>query len=420
MGTVLSRASNCAIIAIKDETEETEELCKTLDIEIVERLIQRRKKPHPQTFLGPGKLDEIRERVSGVDLVVIDGELTPSQHFRLETSLRRMCVDRIGLVLEIFDRHAGSAEAKAQIALARIRYELPFLREWVSKALSDDRPGFMSGGEYAIDAYYENARRQMKKIEKELERIAEEREARRSRRKSKGFFLVSICGYTNSGKSTLLNSLSGAQTVVDNRLFSTLSTTTRKILNVKAKILLTDTVGFIKNLPPNLIDAFDATMEEIYVSDCVLLVIDASDPVETIKVKFETSIDFLVSRVPKDRIVVVLNKIDRVTSSDLNLKLPFFNNLFSGYVYYVISALTKQGLNKIVNEILDRMNLLDDETIELPNTEKGRVLYQWIAERAIITDAIWGDKIILKVRLTQDELEIIQGKLSALKEADKS
>ncbi|MEM4262674.1 MAG: GTPase, partial [Thermoplasmata archaeon] len=233
-------------------------------------------------------------------------------------------------------------------------------------------------------------------------------------------FLVSICGYTNSGKSTLLNSLSGAQTVVDNRLFSTLSTTTRKILNVKAKILLTDTVGFIKNLPPNLIDAFDATMEEIYVSDCVLLVIDASDPVETIKVKFETSIDFLVSRVPKDRIVVVLNKIDRVTSSDLNLKLPFFNNLFSGYVYYVISALTKQGLNKIVNEILDRMNLLDDETIELPNTEKGRVLYQWIAERAIITDAIWGDKIILKVRLTQDELEIIQGKLSALKEADKS
>lgn len=417
---MLSRASNCAIIAIKDETEETEELCKTLDIEIVERLIQRRKKPHPQTFLGPGKLDEIRERVSGVDLVVIDGELTPSQHFRLETSLRRMCVDRIGLVLEIFDRHAGSAEAKAQIALARIRYELPFLREWVSKALSDDRPGFMSGGEYAIDAYYENARRQMKKIEKELERIAEEREARRSRRKSKGFFLVSICGYTNSGKSTLLNSLSGAQTVVDNRLFSTLSTTTRKILNVKAKILLTDTVGFIKNLPPNLIDAFDATMEEIYVSDCVLLVIDASDPVETIKVKFETSIDFLVSRVPKDRIVVVLNKIDRVTSSDLNLKLPFFNNLFSGYVYYVISALTKQGLNKIVNEILDRMNLLDDETIELPNTEKGRVLYQWIAERAIITDAIWGDKIILKVRLTQDELEIIQGKLSALKEADKS
>lgn len=417
---MLSRARNCAIIAIKDETDETEELCKTLDIEIVERLIQKRKKPHPQTFLGPGKVDEIREKVSGVDLVVIDGELTPSQHFRLETSLKRMCIDRIGLVLEIFDRHAGSAEAKAQIALARIRYELPFLREWVSKALSDDRPGFMSGGEYAIDAYYENARRQMKKIEKDLERIAEEREARRSRRKSKGFFLVSICGYTNSGKSTLLNSLSGAQTIVDNRLFSTLSTTTRKILDVKAKILLTDTVGFIKNLPPDLIDAFDATMEEIYVSDCVLLVIDASDPAEIINLKFKTSIDFLAAKVPKDKIVIVLNKIDRVPSSELDSKLSYLDGLLSGYVYYVISALTKQGLNKVINEILARMNLLDDEIIELPNTEKGRMLYQWISERVIITDAIWKDKIILKVRLTQEELEIIQRKISALREADAS
>ena len=418
MGFVLSRARNCAIIAIENKTEETEELCKTLDIEVVERFIQKRRSPHPQTFLGPGKVEEIREKVSGVDLVVIDGELTPSQHFRLETSLKRMCIDRIGLVLEIFDRHAGSAEAKAQIALARIRYELPFLREWVSKALSDDRPGFMAGGEYAIDAYYENARRQMKKIEKDLERIAEEREARRSRRKSKGFFLVSICGYTNSGKSTLLNSLSGAQTVVDNRLFSTLSTTTRKILDVKAKILLTDTVGFIKNLPPELIDAFDATMEEIYVSDCVLLVIDSSDSVETINAKFKTSIDFLISKVPKDRIVIVLNKIDKIPLSDLSLKLCYFDNLFSGYVYYLISALTKQGLNKIVNEILVRMDLLDNATIELPNTEKGRMLYQWIAERAIITDAIWKDRIILKVRLTQEELEIMQRKISTLKEAD--
>lgn len=414
MKSVLSWVRNCAIITIRTNTEETEELCRTLDIKVVEKIIQKRRRPHPQTFLGPGKIEEIRERLSDIDLIVIDGELSPAQHFRLETTLKKMCVDRIGLVLEIFDRHAGSAEAKAQIALARIRYELPFLREWISKALSDDRPGFMAGGEYVVDAYYENARRQMKKIENELERIAKDRELRRSRRKEKGFYLVSICGYTNSGKSTLLNSLSGAQTIVDDRLFSTLSTATRKIADVKAKILLTDTVGFIRDLPPDLIDAFDATMEEIYVSDCVLLVIDASEPDDIIREKFKTSFDFLVSRVPKENIVIVLNKADKIPHSILSAKKAFFDELFSCFKYYVISALTKEGLRELIDEILRRMNLIKDEIIRLPNTEKGRELYRWISERAVITDASWQKEIVLKVQLSQEDLEILRQKIALL------
>lgn len=414
MKSVLSWVRNCAIITIRTNTEETEELCRTLDIKVVEKIIQKRRRPHPQTFLGPGKIEEIRERLSDIDLIVIDGELSPAQHFRLETTLKKMCVDRIGLVLEIFDRHAGSAEAKAQIALARIRYELPFLREWISKALSDDRPGFMAGGEYVVDAYYENARRQMKKIENELERIAKDRELRRSRRKEKGFYLVSICGYTNSGKSTLLNSLSGAQTIVDDRLFSTLSTATRKIADVKAKILLTDTVGFIRDLPPDLIDAFDATMEEIYVSDCVLLVIDASEPDDIIREKFKTSFDFLVSRVPKENIVIVLNKADKISHSILSAKKAFFDELFSCFKYYVISALTKEGLKELINEILRRMNLIKDEIIRLPNTEKGRELYRWISERAVITDASWQKEIVLKVQLSQEDFEILRQKIASL------
>jgi len=417
VNNVLSRSKTCIIISLRNETAETEELCRTLDLEVLEKIVQRRERPDPHTFIGSGKMKEIKEIISKADVIVFDGALTPSQHFRLETFLKRMCVDRIGLVLEIFDRHAGSGEAKAQIALARIRYELPFLREWVSQSLSDDRPGFMAGGEYVIDAYYENARRQMKKIEKDLKRIAKERETRRSRRRERGFFLVSICGYTNVGKSTLLNSLSGAQTIVDDRMFSTLSTTTRKFAETKSKILVTDTVGFIRDLPPDLIDAFDATMEEIYVSDCIILLIDISDSLTQIKTQLHTSLNFLIPKVSKDKIIFALNKADRIRDDFLDKKLSSINQYLVGYVYYVISAQTKSGIDELTNEILGRIGLLEDYVITLPNNEKGRELYQWISNRIMIKDAVWEDEINLKIQLTPEELEILTGKIANMKSA---
>ena len=181
--SLLGRAKTCCLVSIDENIEEARELCRTLGIEVAKNVVQRRPHPDPHTFIGTGKLEELKEVANEVDLFVFDGELKPSQHFRLEMTLKRLCTDRVGLVLEIFERNAGSKEAKAQVALARIRYELPFLREWVSKGLSDDRPGFMAGGEYVIDAYYENARRQMKRIEGELLRISAERESRRDRRR---------------------------------------------------------------------------------------------------------------------------------------------------------------------------------------------------------------------------------------------
>ncbi|HUW42960.1 MAG TPA: hypothetical protein VMW02_01845, partial [Thermoplasmata archaeon] len=209
---LLSNAKRCCLVSIKEDTEETEELCRTLDIGVSARVIQKRSGANPHTFIGSGKLDELKELAEEVDVFVFDGDLKPSQHFRLETKLKRICADRIALVLEIFERHAKSNEAQLQVALARIRHELPFIREWVSKGSSNDRPGFLAGGEYTIDAYYENARKQMKRIEIELAKISVGRELRRSRRRDQGFYLVSICGYTNGGKSTLLTTLSGAAT----------------------------------------------------------------------------------------------------------------------------------------------------------------------------------------------------------------
>ena len=411
---MLSRARNCCIVSIKKDIEETEELCRTLDLEVLARIMQKRSSPDPHTFIGTGKLTELKEIAENVDLIVFDGSLTPSQHFRLETSVRKICIDRVGLVLEIFDRHAGASEAKAQIALARIRYELPFLREWVSKSLSDDRPGFMAGGEYAIDAYYENARRQMKRIEKNLRRITQEREARRSRRRDRGFFLVSICGYTNSGKSTLMNSLSGSQIKVDDKMFSTLSTTTRKLSKSKWKILMTDTVGFIRDLPPNLIDAFNATMEEIYVSDCAVLVLDLSDSFDILSEKLSTSLRLLLPHIQKSKIVIALNKADKLSNESLLRILNSIQGLLLGYIYYVISAQTRIGIDRLIDGILKVARISCVVKVSLKNDEEGQELNRWIARRYPIMSADWGERITLVLQVSDEEYKTLVSKIGSV------
>ena len=415
---MLSRAKNCCIVTIKDDVDETRELCRTLDIDVIEVVCQKRRAADPNTFIGSGKVEELKDWTSKVDLFVFDGELKPSQHFRLETTLKKMCVDRIGLVLEIFDRHAGSSEAKAQIALARIRYELPFLREWASKSISGDRPGFMAGGEYVIDAYYENARKQMKRIEQDLQRITKEREARRSRRRDRGFYLVAICGYTNVGKSTLLNALSGAETKVDDKMFSTLSTTTRRLTKSRKRILVTDTVGFIKNLPPNLIDAFDATLEEIYLSDCAVLVLDLSDDLRIIEEKLKTSLKILVPHIEKSKIIIVLNKADKLSLEDTQNKLNLLYDDLFGFIYYVMSAERQLGMEELVNGILDRIGITEEIELIFSDDDEGRKLYHWISERFVIAKSEWIERVHLRLRVTPDEKSMIENKVASQARAE--
>ncbi len=162
-----------------------------------------------------------------------------------------------------------------QVRLAELQYEKPFVRELIHRARNGEHPGFMAGGEYQVDDYFEMIKKQMKKIRGNLEKIRDEREVRRKHRRISGFYLVSLAGYTNVGKSSLLNLLSGEKVKVEGKLFSTLSTTTRKIKNNNFPILLTDTVGFIQNLPAWIIDAFHSTLEEIEVSDIIILMVDA-------------------------------------------------------------------------------------------------------------------------------------------------
>jgi GTP-binding protein HflX len=414
---LLSNAKRCCLVSIKEDTKETEELCRTLDIGVVERVIQNRNSAHPHTFIGSGKLDELKEMMEKVDIFVFDGELKPSQHFRLETTLKRICADRIALVLEIFERHAKSNEAKSQVALARIRHELPFIREWVSKGTSGDRPGFLSGGEYTIDAYYENARKQMKRIETELTKISAGRELRRSRRRDQGFYLVSICGYTNGGKSTLLTTLSGAATTVDDKMFSTLSTTTRLLSGSGKKVLVTDTVGFIRNLPPDLFDAFDATMEEIYESDCAVLVLDFSDPVDSIIEKLQTSLKILIPHVERSNIIIALNKIDRLSVEELQNKINSIESSIFGYTFYLISAQDRIGIENLIKGILNKIGVTLQVGLTLPLDERGRKIYQWAAEHFVIVNADWNNKIDLTLQVNEEEVEIIARRVEKLVDA---
>ncbi|MFQ5883667.1 MAG: GTPase HflX, partial [Thermoplasmata archaeon] len=310
------------LVSFEGRNEEIMELVDSIGFRVLKEFQQKRSKGDPRFFVGRGKMEEVKEFVkeNEVDIVVFDGELSASQHYHLESTIGIRCTDRIGMILDLFATRAHTKESKLQVELARIEYELPLLREWISKRKVDERPGFLAGGEYRVDTYYEHARKRRKRMNQELKKIAKERELRRELRRESGFVLVSIVGYANAGKSTLLNALSGEDILVEDRLFSTLSTTTRRFQDSKKKILLTDTVGFIENLPVRLIEPFRSTLEEVFLSDIILLLLDGSDPTEDFERKLTVALDILLPETQPDNIIPVINKIDLISAKETVIK----------------------------------------------------------------------------------------------------
>ncbi|RKX48164.1 MAG: hypothetical protein DRP25_07750, partial [Thermotoga sp.] len=206
------------LIALSEDIDEIKALAETLDYEIVRVFIQKREIPDVNTFVGRGKVEEIKEFLdndgNNVDLVIVDGELKPSQWFNLEKEFGVEVYDRLRLILSIFEKRAQSKEAKLQVKLAQLRYERPFVRELIHRARAGEHPGFMAGGEYQVDDYYEMIKRQTKKLKLELEKIRRDREIRRKHRRESGFYLIALAGYTNAGKSSLLNLLTGEKVKV--------------------------------------------------------------------------------------------------------------------------------------------------------------------------------------------------------------
>lgn len=403
------------IFSISEDTEEIRALLQTLGMEVIKEFVQNRSRPHRESFLGPGRTDEILKEMEEmeVDLIVVNGVLKPSQHHFLEMKFQMECADRTGVILRIFTDHAHTPEAIAQVTLAKLRYELPFLREWIHKSKSGDRPGFLSGGAYATDVYFEHAKTHARRIEADLSDVSKQREVTRTRRREKGYSLVSLAGYTNAGKSALMNKLCNAGVEVDDRLFSTLSTTTRRISGIKGNILMSDTVGFIKDLPPDLINAFNSTLEEIFDADLILLIFDASESDDVVKSKLSTSLKILLPKIENRSIVVIGNKIDLLSQESRDGITVLLKPIIQPYDLILISSVTGEGLDRLRERILMVQGHTCVIKAEMPLTDAVYSLLSRIRSSSEVSMKIIGRHAAVIVRCKPEDSERIVGWLNA-------
>src|SRR4051812_39258131 len=302
-------------------------LAETAGSEVLDGLIQRRSRPDSATFIGRGKVDEVRAVVqsSGADTVICDGELSPSQLRQLESRVNVKVIDRTALILDIFAQHAKSKEGKAQVELAQLQYFLPRLRGW-GEALSRQTGGSASGsggvglrgpGETKLETDRRRIRARIARLKRDIVGMSTIRDTKRATRRRNRVPAVAIAGYTNAGKSSLVNRLTGAGLLVENALFATLDTTTRRARAADGRVYtLSDTVGFVRHLPHQLVEAFRSTLEEVSDADLVLHVVDAShpDPEEQVRAVREVLGEVGADSVPE---LLVVNKIDAADEETL-------------------------------------------------------------------------------------------------------
>lgn len=368
---------------------------------IVDEIVQVRAAPDARTFVGHGKVLDVRARIErgGVDIVVFAGELRPAMHYRLERDLGIECYDRLRVLLELFAQRAATREAKLQVELALLRYEVPLLREWIHEAEIGERPGFMAGGEYRVDAYYETVKRRMKKIRDDLDAVRRERGRRRTLRKERGFGLVALAGYANAGKSSLLNALTGEHVLVEDRMFSTLSTTTRAIPDAHARVLLTDTVGFVEGVPLWMIDAFQATLEEVFEADLILLLLDASDADDPIRNKIRLASRILLPRVPADAVLPVLTKVDLIDSGALARAAAILRVSEFPRSPVIVSARTGRGLDELRDVVWSTFPYPIEMRIVLSRDAHEASKLHAVHERAQVLEVIHhADRVEILVR----------------------
>lgn len=336
--------------------QELAALAETAGTQVLDGLIQRRDKPDAATYIGSGKALEIKRIVqsSGADSVICDGELSPGQLRNLEDIIKVRVVDRTWLILDIFAQHAKSREGKAQVSLAQMTYMLPRIRGW-GEALSRQGAGVLARGpgETKIETDRRRIRDQMAKLRKELKAMGQTREIQRSTRRKAAIPSVAIAGYTNAGKSSLLNRLTGAGVLVEDALFATLDPTVRKVQTPSGRnITVTDTVGFVRHLPHELIEAFRSTLEEISQSDLLLHILDGSDPAPEAQL---VAVKEVLSEIGASSVteLVVINKID-IANLDTLMRLK---TLLPEAL--LISAQTGEGIDKLLIAIDEELSKLD-------------------------------------------------------------
>jgi GTPase len=335
-----------------EELGEFRELSRTAGVEPVGEIVQRRPRPDERSYVGKGKLLELEHAFgeSVAESLLVDGELTPAQQRRLEDRLSVRVVDRTQLILDIFAQHAVSAEGKLQVELAQLEYNLPRMRGlWQHLERLGGGVGTRGPGESQLETDRRLARRRITLLKRRLVELSKQRATRRQSRKRSQTPTVALAGYTNVGKSTLLNALTGAAASVDDRLFETLDPTTRGFEYEGRRYLVTDTVGFIRRLPHELVEGFAATLEETLAADLVLHVVDASVPEERME-EMLAAVEAVLAEVGAEElpVAVVLNKIDLADP----LKRRRLANRFPGAPQ--VSARTGEGLEDLQAAIAQR------------------------------------------------------------------
>jgi GTP-binding protein HflX len=332
----------------ENSLKELAALAETAGSQVMEALIQRRDKPDSATFIGSGKVKEVREAVvaTGADTVVCDGELSPAQLRTLEQKVKVKVIDRTALILDIFAQHAKSREGKAQVELAQMSYMLPRLRGW-GESLSRQAGGIggRGPGETKIETDRRRINDKMSKLRREIKEMKISRDTKRNERRRKNIPSVAIAGYTNAGKSSLLNRLTGADVLVENALFATLDPTVRKTQSADGRIYtFVDTVGFVRHLPHQLVEAFKSTLEEVSEADLIVHVVDGShpDPQEQLR-----AVRQVINEIGGGDIMEII----AVNKADVSAPEVLMNLLRNESNAYAISARTGYGVDTLVNAI---------------------------------------------------------------------
>jgi GTP-binding protein HflX len=362
--------------------EELKNLAESAGYTVVAELEQTRE-PDSRYQIGAGKVEELAALVkeTGAEKILFDNPLKSVQSYNLAKATGVEAIDRFQLILEIFTKRATTTEAKLQIQLATQQYELAHAKERVRLAKMKEQPGFMGLGAYEADVYYEAVKRQVHTIQKKLKKIREKRLLHRERRAELGFSTISLAGYTNAGKSSLFNALTEETVRVDRALFTTLSTTTRLVEFSKRKFLLTDTVGFIDRLPLTLIEAFHSTLEETIYSELIILVLDISEPVETVEKKNNICVE-TIDRIGAAGIpmITALNKIDLLHEAGTTQKLEKLKEKTKNPV--LVSALRRTNLELLKQEILKKLEDYVQASFSIPFTNRTMPFMSWVHDKA--------------------------------------
>jgi GTP-binding protein HflX len=378
-------------------------LAETAGSLVLEGLMQRRERPDPATYVGSGKAKELRDVVAatGADTVICDGELTPGQLRQLESVVKVKVIDRTALILDIFAQHATSKEGKAQVELAQMTYMLPRLRGW-GESLSRQAGGRVAGGggigtrgpgETKIETDRRRIRARMAKLRREIAGMGTARETKRHERRRNAVPSVAIAGYTNAGKSSLLNRLTGAGVLVEDALFATLDPTVRKARTTDGRAFtLTDTVGFVRHLPHQLVEAFRSTLEEVTAADLILHVVDGShpDPESQLAAVREVFGEIGALSVPE---VVVVNKIDAADP----LVLGRLQRREASAL--LVSARTGAGLGELVDVLTRELPRPEVEVEVLLPYSRGDLVARLHRDGEIISELHTADGTLLRARV---------------------